>query len=62
MLDEPLKCVAALKSGNRQDAKECLEIAARGLIKTHYQLRPMDTLTKVSYTRVCVPVVELILR
>jgi alcohol dehydrogenase, propanol-preferring len=37
----------AIKSGNRLDAKECLEIAARGLVKTHYQLRKMEDLTDI---------------
>lgn len=40
--------LSANKSGNRLEAKECLEIAARGLVRTHYQLRPMDSLTDVS--------------
>ncbi|KUJ19818.1 alcohol dehydrogenase [Mollisia scopiformis] len=39
--------IFAIKSGNRQDAKECLDIAARGLVKTHYKLRGMDELTAI---------------
>jgi alcohol dehydrogenase, propanol-preferring len=39
--------IVGIKSGSRQDARECLEIAARGLVKTRYQLRAMDSLTKV---------------
>jgi propanol-preferring alcohol dehydrogenase len=39
--------VFAVKTGNRLDAKECLDIAAAGLVKTHYQLRKMDELTQV---------------
>jgi propanol-preferring alcohol dehydrogenase len=42
---------AALKSGNRQEAKECLEMVARGLVKTEYKLRPMEDLTRVSADR-----------
>jgi propanol-preferring alcohol dehydrogenase len=41
---------AGVKAGNRQDAKECLDFAARGLVKAHYQLRPMESLTEVSST------------
>jgi propanol-preferring alcohol dehydrogenase len=40
--------ITSVKSGNRLDAKECLEIAARGLVKTQYQLRKMNELTDVS--------------
>ena len=40
--------VIALKSGNRLEAKECLEMVGRGLVKTEYKLRPMEDLTKVS--------------
>jgi propanol-preferring alcohol dehydrogenase len=39
---------AGMKSGSRQEAKECLDIAASGLVKTRYQLRSMDSLTQVS--------------
>ncbi|CAI6089441.1 unnamed protein product [Clonostachys chloroleuca] len=39
--------IFASKSGNRLEAKECLDIAAVGKIKTHYELRPMDNLTEV---------------
>lgn len=39
--------IFAIKSGNRLDAKECLEIAARGLVKTQFQLRKMEELTNV---------------
>ncbi len=46
-----LTIVSAIKSGNRQDAKECLDIAARGLVKTHYQLRGMNEVTDVSRER-----------
>jgi propanol-preferring alcohol dehydrogenase len=27
--------------------RECLDIGARGLVKTHYQLRPMDSVTGI---------------
>lgn len=40
--------IFALKSGNRQEAKECLDMVARGLVKTEYQLRSMGNLTKVN--------------
>ena len=40
--------IFALKTGNRQEAKECLEMVARGLVKTEYKLRPMEDVTKVS--------------
>jgi len=39
--------IFAIKAGNRQEAKECLDIAARGLVKTHYKLRGMDSLTDI---------------
>jgi propanol-preferring alcohol dehydrogenase len=32
--------------GNRQDAIECVGIAATGAVKVHYQLKPMDELEK----------------
>lgn len=34
--------------GNRQEAIETLELASRGLIKTHYRVEKMDKLTEVS--------------
>ncbi|KAH6871762.1 chaperonin 10-like protein [Thelonectria olida] len=37
----------ANKSGNRLEARECLEIASRGLVRTHYQLKTMDQLTEI---------------
>ncbi|KAI1852197.1 hypothetical protein JX265_013050 [Neoarthrinium moseri] len=37
--------IFANKSGNRLDAKESLEIAAAGKVKTQYQIRPMKDLT-----------------
>lgn len=40
--------VFAIKFGNWLEAKECLNIATRGLVKTQYQLRKMDELTDVS--------------
>lgn len=42
-------CHVAVKSGNRADAKECLDIATAAGIKTRYELRPMDGLTKVRF-------------
>ncbi|KAK4073198.1 uncharacterized protein Triagg1_5478 [Trichoderma aggressivum f. europaeum] len=35
------------KTGNRVDVKECLNLAARGFIKCHYQIRKMSELTNV---------------
>ncbi|KAK1703561.1 chaperonin 10-like protein [Colletotrichum acutatum] len=40
--------IFGVKTGNRLEAKECLEIAAQGNIKTHFQLRRMRSLTKVT--------------
>ncbi|TQN66614.1 Alcohol dehydrogenase 2, partial [Colletotrichum shisoi] len=39
--------IFGVKTGSRLEAKECLEIAARGSVKTHVQLRRMRSLTKV---------------
>ncbi|GJC83079.1 alcohol dehydrogenase 2 [Colletotrichum liriopes] len=39
--------IFGVKTGNRLEAKECLEIAARGNVKTHFQLRRMKSLTKI---------------
>lgn len=39
----------ANKSGNRLEAIEAVEIAARHGIKTEYELRKMDDLTQVSF-------------
>ncbi|KAJ0372764.1 hypothetical protein COL26b_008997 [Colletotrichum chrysophilum] len=48
---EPMLCdeltIFGVKTGNRLEAKECLEIAARGKVKTHFQLRRMRSLTKI---------------
>jgi len=33
--------------GNRQEAIEALDFAARGLVKCHYTLEKMENLTKV---------------
>ena len=40
--------IAATKTGNREDMRECLELAAQGRIKTHCQIRKMNELTQVS--------------
>jgi D-arabinose 1-dehydrogenase-like Zn-dependent alcohol dehydrogenase len=40
--------VFAIKSGNRLEAKEALDIVAAGHVTTHYELRKMDELTQVS--------------
>lgn len=34
--------------GNRRDAIECLDFAARGIVKTHFRLEKMENLTEVS--------------
>lgn len=47
MIQEELG-VFALKAGNQQEAKQCLEIAASGKVKTRYQVRKMEELTQVS--------------
>ncbi|KAK0116422.1 hypothetical protein ONS95_013442 [Cadophora gregata] len=39
--------IMSLKAGNRLEAKECLELVARGLVKTHYELRPMDSISDI---------------
>ena len=36
--------------GNRTDAIECLDFAARGIVKTHFRLEKMENLTDVSYS------------
>ncbi|KAF6809691.1 alcohol dehydrogenase [Colletotrichum sojae] len=46
MLNDELT-IFGVKTGNRLEAKECLEIAARGKVKTHFQLRRMRSLTKI---------------
>ncbi|TDZ33667.1 Alcohol dehydrogenase 2 [Colletotrichum spinosum] len=46
MLVEELT-IFGVKTGNRLEAKECLDIAARGKVKTHFQLRRMRSLTKI---------------
>lgn len=43
----PLKHPIANKTGNRLDARECLEIARQGRIKVQRQIRPMTELTQV---------------
>ncbi|KAK4061770.1 hypothetical protein Trihar35433_9370 [Trichoderma harzianum] len=45
------------KTGNRVDVKECLNLAARGFIKCHYQIRKMSELTNASEIS---PIVEQI--
>lgn len=37
----------SLKAGNRLEAKECLQLVARGLVKTHYELRPMESISDI---------------
>lgn len=40
--------IVGVAVGNRQEAIETLELASRGLIKTHYRVEKMDKLTEVS--------------
>ena len=40
--------ITAVAVGNRQDAAEVMDFAARGIVKTHYRLEKMDRLTEVS--------------
>lgn len=39
----------ATKTGNRLEAKQCLELAAQGKIKARYTLRRLEDLTEVSF-------------
>ena len=40
--------IAAVAVGNRKDAIECMALAARGIVKTHYRTEKMEKLTEVS--------------
>ena len=40
--------IAAVAVGNRRDAIECLDFAARGIVKTHVRVEKMEKLTDVS--------------
>ena len=40
--------ITAVAVGNRRDAIECLDFAARGIVKTHFRLEKMENLTDVS--------------
>ena len=39
--------ITAVAVGSRRDAIECLDFAARGIVKTHYQVKKMEDLTEV---------------
>lgn len=39
--------IIAIKTGNRLEAKEALDIVAAGHVTPHYELRPMDQLTQI---------------
>ena len=39
--------ITAVAVGNRKDAIECLNFAARGIVKTHFRTEKMDKLTEV---------------
>ena len=41
--------IAAVAVGTRRDAIECLDFAARGIVKTHFKLEKMEKLTEVYY-------------
>ena len=40
--------ISAVAVGNRRDAIECLDFAARGIVKTHFRTEKMEKLTEVS--------------
>ena len=40
--------IAAVAVGTRRDAIECLDFAARGIVKTHFRTEKMEKLTEVS--------------
>lgn len=40
--------ICAVAVGNRRDAIECLDFAARGIVKTHFRTEKMEKLTEVS--------------
>jgi propanol-preferring alcohol dehydrogenase len=41
--------------GNRRDALEVLDFAARGVVRSHHTLVKLDKLTEVSFVGVCAP-------
>ena len=43
--------ITAVAVGNRKDAIDTLDFAARGLVKTHFRLEKMDHLAEVSHNR-----------
>lgn len=40
--------IAAVAVGTRKDAIDCLDFAARGIVKTHFRTERMEKLTEVS--------------
>lgn len=40
--------ICAVAVGTRKDAIECLDFAARGIIRTHFKIEKMEKLTEVS--------------
>ena len=40
--------ICAVAVGTRKDAIECLDFAARGIVKTHFKIEKMEKLTEVS--------------
>lgn len=40
--------ICAVAVGTRKDAIECLDFAARGIVKTHFKMEKMEKLTEVS--------------
>jgi len=39
--------IVAVAVGDRKEAMETLDLAARGVIKTHFRTEPMENLTKI---------------
>ena len=47
--------ICAVAVGTRRDAIECLDFAARGIVKTHFRTEKMEKLTEVSEETVLLP-------
>ena len=43
--------ICAVAVGSRRDAIECLDFAARGIVKTHIRVEKMEKLTEVSHNK-----------
>ena len=44
--------ITAVAVGNRREAIEVLDFAARGIVKTHYRTEKMEKLTDVRYLEI----------